>query len=201
MSKPATPDASPVRWQAFLSEVANGAELDDALMDSSVTRAQMERSFRTSAERQLEYEEARTSAIRAEWSQADLEAVMDNIALSEDEDAKAVVEKTGKSYIKFLRLVERDVHVNGMYAEAQKLWAERKFASMLSQQDDFNKQKFDALKWIVGVLNDKFNTAKKAEKDQGNVLDLEAKLESARQRVEDLHREREKGEERESVFG
>ena len=191
------------KWRVFVDDLSAGTEHKEALFDAGVTPEQFESTLRTSAERQLEYEEARTHAIRSRWTSAQLENVMDSIIRGDkDGSLEKIVGK--KEHVSFLRLIERDPSIGAMYAEARLLWAEKKvddLVKIINTEDKMDKTKFDAAKWLMAAMNDKFSTAKKATKDIGNATELEAKLEAGRQRVEDLWAEREAEGQGTSVFG
>ena len=192
----AVAEANAKSWRGFLDDLTNGVALKDALFDNGVDPKQLELSVRTNAERQIEYEEARTAAMRATWTISELENVMDAIVLAEgDGSLGSILKKRKKDHVTFLRLVERDPHIGAMYAEAQVLWAERKIEDLTrlingagSQGD---KRKFDMAKVLMASLSDKFKAARQAVTDKDSAAELVAKLEAGRKRVEDLWMERE----------
>lgn len=191
------------KWRSFIDALSDGAKQEEALFDAAIPSTQFEQSLRDSAEKQVEYEEARTRAIRAHWSASQLEHIMDSVVRG---DKGGSLEKiVGKNEIvSFLRLIERDPGVSSMYAEARLLWAEKKvddLVEIINTEEKLDKAKFDAAKWLMSTMNDKFSTARKANTEKDNTEDLVIKLEAGRKRVEDLWAEREAAGEDMSVFG
>lgn len=183
-------------WLAFLDALKRGEDRSTAFLDSGMSEAAVEEVLRKEPQRQFEYEEAKTAALRAKWTMTELEAVMNAIVKREsDGQLKNILRRRKRDMSEFLRLVERDNFVKAMYAEARTLQAEAYVDEILQaagSEDKTAKQIIDTLKWLMSVMNEKFKTANRESKKVQDDAGLESLLENGRRRVEELYAKRRK---------
>ena len=181
------------QWRELLELLVAGLPVEKALTKLGVSLADFDETLRTSLDHQAEYEDAKTAAIRAGWTMAQLEEVM-NAVVGDEEGGNLgkIVEARKRNYVEFLRLIERDAHVGSMYAEARQLWTERKMEDMivLLAEDKVDNAKLKGLQWLMGALNDKYKTSRTQAKTEKESAALEARLTAGRRRVEALWEER-----------
>ena len=184
------------KWSTFIDCFRSGTEKKEALAKSGLSTRQLDALLLSSSQRQVQYEETKTIALRAEWSIAQLEEIMDALISREEEgNLKRILEKRERNHADFLRMAERDSFVKAMYAEARALQAETladELVDIAAKGGKESSQTVTTLKWLMSNMNDKYNSAKKETKEKESTAQLEIMLEEGRKRVEKLHAEREK---------
>ena len=188
-------------WFEYLKYLRDGKAHTDALRSSGLSPAGFNSTLAQSAERQAEYEEAKTVNLRTQWTVKQLEVVMNDIISQKyDGKLKDILKQHKRDHADFLRLVERDPMVGAMFHEARRLQAQAMIDDLMGVVAS-NKvtergevqvitNKTSTLKWLMGVFNEEFKSAQKAQKEQASSAELEAKMDAARKRVEGVRQAR-----------
>ena len=186
-------------WAVFLGLVASGAKVPDAMLESGIAPAALNGVLQASYEKQVQYEQAKATGRRSEWSEETIESVLDDLANNRyDGKLKTILENHGKPYSKFSVLIRNDPELKESYDMARRMQAELLMDKMREVAEDKEivparaKLIVDTYLHTIKALDrERFAPRVGGKTDDKGPLggvDHAKRMSAAQERLEDMHR-------------
>lgn len=195
------------QWPKLLGLISDGLSVKDSMTAAKISRAQLEGSLRTDVKMAEQYKNAKLSAIRKRWDIDTLELMFAEVAGGKTVQQACDAVFRDDEIHNFYRLILGDKSIRAMYDDARTIQAEKMALDDLieladDKADDLTEEgransanvnrsrlQVETRKWIAGRLNFKrFGDKQQVDLEANIVVDHAARLEAARKRKEEAHK-------------
>ena len=196
-----------VQWPKLLGLISDGLSVADSMKQAKITRAQLEGALRTDDALAEQYKNAKLVSIRVRWDIDTLEMMFAEVANGKTVAQACTAVFRDDEVNSFYRLILSDKAIRAMYDDARTVQAEKMaLDDLIELADDSSNDlteegransanvnrsrlQVETRKWIAGKLNFKrFGDKQQVDLEANIVVDHAARLEAARKRKEEAHK-------------